>query len=138
MRNTRLATRLRRLRNRAQRGMTLIEIMVVVAIISMLMGTVAVGAFSQLEKSKVKNAKMIIKNVESALIAYQTDNTDSCPKQLVDLYTQKFLTKEPKDPWGEPLIFKCPGEHNKDGADLVSKGKDKQEGTADDIKSWEL
>ena len=119
-------------------GMTLIEIMVVVAIISMLMGTVAVGAFSQLEKSKVKNARMVIKAVEQALVAYQTDNTDSCPKQLVDLYTQKYLTKEPKDPWGEPLVFKCPGEHNKDGADLVSKGKDKQEGTADDVKSWEL
>ena len=129
-----------RLRSRRAlaRGMTLIEIMVVVAIISMLMGTVAVGAFSQLEKSKVKNARMVIKAVEQALVAYQTDNTDSCPKQLVDLYTQKYLTKEPKDPWGEPLIFKCPGEHNKDGADLVSKGKDKQEGTADDVKSWEL
>ena len=130
--------RLRRRLRRAQRGMTLIEIMVVVAIISMLMGTVAVGAFSQLEKSKVKNAKMAIKAVEQALVAYQTDNTDSCPKIISDLYTQKYLTKEPKDPWGEMLVFKCPGEHNKDGADLVSKGKDKQEGTADDVKSWEL
>jgi general secretion pathway protein G len=135
---TRLEHRLRRLRKRNQRGMTLIEIMVVVAIISMLMGTVAIGAFSQLEKAKVKNAKMVIKSIEQALVAYQTDNTDSCPKQLNDLYTQKYLTKEPKDPWGEPLVFKCPGEHNKDGADIVSKGKDKQEGTADDVKSWEL
>ena len=125
-------------RRRSARGMTLIEIMVVVAIISMLMGTVAIGAFSQLEKAKVKDAKMVIKAVEQGLVAYQTDNTDSCPKALVDLYTQKYLTKEPKDPWGEPLVFKCPGEHNKDGADLVSKGKDKQEGTADDVKSWEL
>jgi general secretion pathway protein G len=131
-------SRLQRIRRATQRGMTLIEIMVVVAIISMLMGTVAVGAFSQLEKAKVKNAKMIIKACEQALVAYQTDNTDSCPKQLADLYTQKYLTKEPKDPWGEPIVFKCPGEHNKDGADLVSKGKDKQEGTADDVKSWEL
>jgi general secretion pathway protein G len=128
----------RRSRIRAAAGMTLIEIMVVVAIISMLMGTVAVGAFAQLEKSKQKNAKMIIKAIEQGLVAYQTDNTDSCPKTLTDLYTQKYLTKDPKDPWGEPLVFKCPGEHNKDGADIVSKGKDKQEGTADDIKSWEL
>lgn len=128
----------RRSRIRAAAGMTLIEIMVVVAIISMLMGTVAVGAFSQLEKAKQKDAKMIIKAIEQGLVAYQTDNTDSCPKSLSDLYTQKYLTKDPKDPWGEPLIFKCPGEHNKDGADIVSKGKDKQEGTTDDIKSWEL
>ena len=129
--------RTRSKRSRGSRGMTLIEIMVVVAIISMLMGTVAVGAFTQLEKSKVKNAKMIIHNIESALVAYQTDNTDSCPKQLNDLYTQKYLTKEVKDPWGEQLLFKCPGEHNKDGVDLVSKGKDKQEGTPDDIRNWE-
>jgi hypothetical protein len=81
---------------------------------------------------------MVIKAVEQGLVAYQTDNTDGCPKALVDLYTQKYLTKEPKDPWGESLVFKCPGEHNSDGADIVSKGKDKQEGTADDIKSWEL
>jgi general secretion pathway protein G len=128
----------RRVVRSTARGMTLIEIMVVVAIIGMLMGTVAVGAFGQLEKTKVKNAKMVIKAVEQGLVAYQTDNTDGCPKALVDLYTQKYLTKEPKDPWGEPLVFKCPGEHNSDGADIVSKGKDKQEGTADDIKSWEL
>jgi general secretion pathway protein G len=127
-----------RIARAAQRGMTLIEIMVVVAIIGMLMGTVAVGAFSQLEKSKVKNAKMVIKAVEQGLVAFQTDNTESCPKSLSDLYTQKYLTKDPRDPWGEPLIFKCPGEHNTDGADIVSKGKDKQEGTADDIRSWEL
>ncbi len=127
-----------KIRRSLQRGMTLIEIMVVVAIISMLMGTVAIGAFSQLEKAKVKNAKMVIKAIEQALIAYQTDNTDSCPKAVSDLYAQKYLTKEPKDPWGELVIFKCPGEHNKDGADVVSKGKDKQENTQDDIKSWEL
>jgi general secretion pathway protein G len=127
-----------RIRAAASRGMTLIEIMVVVAIISMLMGSVAVGAFSALERAKVKNAKMIIKAVEQGLVAYQTDNTDSCPKALNDLYVQKYLTKDPKDPWGEPLVFKCPGEHNKDGADILSKGKDKQEGTPDDIKSWDL
>jgi general secretion pathway protein G len=130
--------RTRRTRIGFQRGMTLIEIMVVVAIISMLMGSVAVGAFGALERAKVKNAKMIIKAVEQGLVAYQTDNTDSCPKALVDLYTQKYLTKDPKDPWGEPLIFKCPGEHNRDGADILSKGKDKQEGTPDDIKSWDM
>ena len=121
-----------------QRGMTLIEIMVVVAIIGMLMGTVGVYAFGRFEKAKVTDTKMVIKNVEAALVHYQTENTDSCPKGLGDLVTEKILSKEPLDAWGQQLIFKCPGEHNPDGADIVSKGKDKQEGTADDIKSWEL
>lgn len=122
----------------AARGMTLVEIMVVVAIIGMLMGTVGVFAVGQLNKAKVSDTKMVIKNIEQALVHFQTDNTDSCPKALSDLYTQKYLTKDPVDAWGQPLIFKCPGEHNPDGADIISKGKDKQEGTGDDIKSWEL
>jgi general secretion pathway protein G len=118
--------------------MTLVEIMVVVAIIGMLMGTVGVYAYGRLEKAKITDTKVIIKNIEQALVHFQTDNTDGCPKSLTDLFTQKYLTKDPVDAWGQPLVFKCPGEHNADGADIVSKGKDKQEGTADDIKSWEL
>jgi general secretion pathway protein G len=118
--------------------MTLIEIMVVVAIIGMLMGTVGVYAFGRFEKAKITDTKMVIKNVEAALVHYQTENTDSCPKGIQDLVTQKIMQKEPLDAWGQALIFKCPGEHNPDGADVVSKGKDKTEGTADDIKSWEL
>jgi general secretion pathway protein G len=121
-----------------QRGMTLIEIMVVVAIIGMLMGTVGVYAFGRFEKAKITDTKMVIKNVEAALVHYQTENTDSCPKGISDLVAQKIMPKEPLDAWGQSLMFKCPGEHNPDGADIVSKGKDKQEGTADDIKSWEL
>ena len=127
-----------KIRRRRARGMTLVEIMVVVAIIGMIMGAVAVGAFGQLEKARVKNTKMIIHTVQEALVHYGTDNTDSCPKSLGDLVAQKYLNKDPKDDWGQPLIFVCPGQHNTDGADIVSKGKDKQEGTQDDIKSWEL
>ena len=127
-----------KIRRAISRGMTLVEIMVVVAIIGMLMGTVGVYAYGRLEKAKITDTKVIIKNIEQALVHFQTDNTDGCPKSLTDLFTQKYLTKDPVDAWGQPLIFKCPGEHNADGADIVSKGKDKQEGTADDIKSWEL
>ena len=127
-----------RVRRAISRGMTLVEIMVVVAIIGMLMGTVGVYAYGRLEKAKITDTKVIIKNIEQALVHFQTDNTDGCPKSLTDLFTQKYLTKDPVDAWGQPLVFKCPGEHNPDGADIISKGKDKQEGTADDIKSWEL
>ncbi len=122
---------------RAARGMTLVEIMVVVAIIGMLMGTVGVYAYGQLEKARVKDTKMVIHNVEQALVHYQTDNTD-CPKTVNDLVTQKYMQKEPKDAWGQSLIFVCPGQHNPDGADITSKGKDKQEGTQDDIHSWDM
>lgn len=130
----------RRSRGRAalQRGMTLVEIMVVVAIIGMLMGAAGIMAARQLAKAQVSDTKMIIKNVEQALVHFQTDNTDACPKTIGDLHTQKYLSKVPVDAWGELLIMKCPGEKNPDGADIWSKGKDKQEGTQDDIHSWEL
>jgi general secretion pathway protein G len=128
----------RKFRGRLARGMTLVEIMVVVAIIGMLMGTVGVYAYGRLEKARISDTKMVIHSVEQALVHYQTDNTDGCPKSASDLVAQKYMSKEPKDAWGQALIFVCPGQHNPDGADIVSKGKDKQEGTQDDIKSWEM
>ena len=130
--------KLRRHRHARRRGMTLVEIMVVVAIIGMIMGAVAVGAMAQLSKAKVKNTKIIIHTVQEALIHYATDNTDNCPKSLDDLVAQKYLTKKPIDEWGQPLVFTCPGTHNTDGADIASKGPDKQEGTSDDIQSWNM
>jgi general secretion pathway protein G len=40
------------------------------------------------------------------------------------------------DPWNKPYLYKAPGEHNQDGYDLFSSGKDGQPGTADDIVNW--
>jgi len=121
-----------------QLGMTLIEIMVVVAIIGLLMGTVGVVAYGRFQRAKVTNAKQIVSNMKQALVHYAMDNKDPCPTDLKVLHTQKLIDKDPKDPWGEELIFKCPGEHDTESADIVSKGPDKKEGTEDDIKSWEL
>ncbi len=120
-----------------QAGMTLIEIMVVVAIIGLLMGTVGVVAFSRYKKAQVSNTKTIIKNLETAVQTYMMDNNSECPKELDDLYTQKIINKKPRDAWGQALIFKCPGDKNKESADILSKGPDKREGTKDDIKNWE-
>lgn len=130
----------RRARERAcvrrQRGFNLIEIMVVLTIISMLMGAVGFGAFAMLEKARKKETRNIMHAIENALVQWQTESTDACPPALNDLVTRKILNKDPKDGWGRPFQFKCPGEHGNE-IDLVSLGKDGKEGTADDIKSWE-
>jgi general secretion pathway protein G len=77
-----------------------------------------------------------MKTIENAIVQWQTESSDSCPPNLQELSTRKILNKEPKDGWGRPFVFKCPGEHGSE-IDLVSLGKDGKEGTADDIKSWE-
>ena len=91
--------RFKRARARLQRGMTLIEIMIVVAIIGMLMGGVGIVAIKQLDKAKVMDTKKAIKTIEQALIHFQTDSNDACPKALNDLHTAKYLSKDPVDAW---------------------------------------
>jgi Type II secretion system (T2SS), protein G len=81
---------------------------------------------------------MVMHDVDLALVHYQTENTDSCPRSLSALVEQRFLATTPLDAWGQPLWFVCPGVHDPDGADLISAGPDHMFGTADDIKSWEL
>jgi len=122
-----------------QSGMTLIEIMVVVAIIGLLLGTVGVVAFSKWKKAQVTNAKQVITNIRSAVEHYALENSgETCPKDLKGLVDSGQIKKVPKDPWNQQLVYKCPGEKDTDGADISSKGPDKKEGTDDDINSWDI
>lgn len=133
----RFATRLRRRGARpADEGMTLVEIMVVVMIIGLVVGSVSVVAFNQLAKAKIKNTRTIVANVESGVQLYMMENNDDCPKSLDDLHAEKILKKAPKDAWDQALLFKCPGEQNSDSFDVISKGPDKTEGTEDDITNF--
>lgn len=136
-RNHRLAALLSsRRKGRGQRGMSLVEIMIVLAIISMIMGAAAFGGFAQLEKAKVKETKNMMRLIEQAVVQWQTETNETCPSNLTDLSAKKILNKEPKDGWNQPFIFKCPGDHGNE-IDLTSKGKDRKENTEDDIHSWD-
>ena len=44
----------------------------------------------------------------------------------------QFFKELPKDPWGNPYIYRCPGLKNPGGYDLYSAGQDRQADTADD------
>jgi hypothetical protein len=66
------------------------------------------------------------------------DNTGNCPKGVDDLVSQKYIDKgASKDPWDKPFTYICPGANDTDSADVTSAGPDKQEGTPDDIRSWD-
>ena len=47
-----------------------------------------------------------------------------------------YLKRAPKDPWGNPYKYVCPGRHGPD-FDLSSLGADGRDGGGDDIVSWE-
>ncbi|HJZ85188.1 MAG TPA: type II secretion system protein GspG [Polyangia bacterium] len=126
-----------RLVRMAERGMTLIEIMVVVAIIGLVMGGVGVVAFQRYKKAQIETCKTEIRELKAAIQHWVVDNTgESCPKTLQELYSQKYVNKAPKDPWNQEFLYTCPSPTNTDdGFDISSKGPDKQPGTEDDIKS---
>jgi len=138
---------------RAQRGFTLIEIMVVVVIMGVLAALVVPKLLSRTGESKVAAAKVDIATVMQALKLYKLDNQryPTTEQGLQALLTKPttgpaangwktggYLEKMPKDPWGNPYQFLSPGV--KGEVDVFSYGADGAPGgTGDDadIGSWE-
>lgn len=120
---------------RQQLGMTLIEIMVVVAIISLIMGGIGIMAFNRFQDAQLGTARSELTNIKGAIETYRVNKRGKCPKTMQDLKAAGIIDKVAKDPWGTDYEFKCPGE--KDGIDVVSAGPDGEMGTADDIASYD-
>jgi general secretion pathway protein G len=118
-------------------GMTLMEIMIVFALIALIMGAVGVGAFNYFKKGQVKTARIQVNEIMQKAQQYMMDNNNECPKSMDDLVAQKYMPRRQKDPWNKDFIMRCPGQINTDGIDVISVGPDGTEGTADDIKAQE-
>src|SRR5262245_22643785 len=87
------------------RGMTLVEILVVITILGLIAGAVAIAVLPQLGKAKEKTAEQDIKTIESAIEIYVSD-TSNCPPSLNDLVATGALKKHSlADPWGSAYMY---------------------------------
>lgn len=94
-------------RRRAARGMTLIEIIVVITILSLLMAAVGVAVIPALDSARVDRAKLDIQNIQMALKTFYAKkgnypDTGAGLKALVDA---QILEKMPVDPWDHEYVY---------------------------------
>jgi general secretion pathway protein G len=126
---------------RAQRGMTLLEIMVVITILGLIAGAITVAVIPQLAKAKRERASTDIKSIENALDLYkvQKGRYPGTDEGLGGLITEKMLKKQRSDatadcklgvcdPWGRDYVYLYPGAKNADGYDIISYGGDGRSG----------
>ena len=128
-----------------QRGFTLLELLVVLAILGLLIGLVAPAALRQLETSKEKIAHQSIERIAGVLDIYKLDvgtypTTEQGLSALiarptgVTRWNGPYLKGEnvPQDPWGRPFVYHNPSQRAGKEYDLYSLGRTGQPGGTGD------
>ena len=120
--------------SRAARGMTLIEVMVVLVIIGLIASAVAVNVIGRLSEAKIKQAGNDVRQIADQVDAFKAmrGRYPSTDEGLNVLIQEKFLrpNKNGKlmDPWDREYIYLYPGQAHPDGFDVKSYGADGQPG----------
>ena len=133
---------------RRPRGFTLVEMLVVIAILAMIAAFAAPRALKWLGGAKADAARVQIEAIGTGIDLYRLE-VGTFPPDLEALvrrpsgaerWNGPYLKKNtvPVDPWGNAFVYRYPGENGE--YDLLSLGADGAEGgegEAGDIKSWE-
>jgi general secretion pathway protein G len=134
-------------------GFTLIEVLIVIAIIVALGGLVAVAVFQRRDQATEDMARIDMQTMKNAMDMFKLDY-DRWPteeegvavlwdKELLDPDADEsrwsmYLEEEmPTDRWGSEWGYREESEIREGYYDLWSLGPDKEEGTEDDIQLWE-
>ncbi|MEI6715533.1 MAG: type II secretion system major pseudopilin GspG [Verrucomicrobiota bacterium] len=129
-----------------QSGFTLLEIMMVVAIIALLAGLAINNLGGSLDVAKETKIKSDIQTIKTQLMVYESLNgfppsTEQGIRALVQQPSsspsprswRQLMKEVPTDPWGMEYQYIQPGRRNSDSYDVFSAGKDRTPGTEDDI-----
>ena len=127
---------------------TLIEIMLVIAIISVLVGAGIYYLSGNLDIAKERRVETDLGTISTQLKTYEMEalflpTTAQGLDALVRQPTTEpipprwhaLFEKVPLDPWGTPYQYRCPGKHNPAKFDLYSFGPDRKE-SDDDLGNW--
>lgn len=127
-----LAVRQARAARRRARGVTLFEVLIVVAILAMVAGGVAVFALPKFKETQIKQAETGARVIRTAAQSWQASNAESSCPSMSQLIQDKQLDPagNNNDPWGQPYTLSC----SDDDITVISAGPDKRKGSTDDIR----
>ena len=133
-----------------QHGFTLIELMVVLAIIAGMAALIVPNLMDSADEGKITSAKVDVSTIGQALDRYKLDNQTypSTEQGLISLVERpsvgnippnwkQYIKKLPTDPWGRPYQYLNPGVKNE--VDVMSFGADGVtggDGKNADIGTW--
>ncbi len=111
---------------RSRRGMTLMEIMVVIAIIGTVMTVVGVNVMGSWSDANVKATQIQMGTIHGTLTVHRTMHKNKYPSSLEEVKAKLLNGEVPMDAWGNPFEYSCSDECR--SYKLTSLGEDGKSG----------